>query len=142
MKMKILLSTAALTILAGVAFAGQTQPAPVEVNLDEGFATGDMVTARTEKGKEVFIGCGMRVYDDGVNSWTFGFCQAEDAEGDHIACFTENPTLLEAMRATGDYSFVTFSWNENAAGGFDGECIRIGFSTQSFYLPSNVEGNK
>ena len=56
-------------------------------------------------------------------------CQAGDEEGDEATCFSEDAELLDMMRATGDYSFVTFSWNE------DGDCTRIGFSTQSFYLP-------
>ena len=40
--------------------------------------------------------------------------------------------LLDAIKATADFSFVTFSWNEA------GQCIRIGFSTQSFYIPEGV----
>ena len=39
------------------------------------------------------------------------------------------PELVITMAATADFSFITFNWDEND------ECTRIGFSTQSFYLP-------
>ncbi len=138
MKLKITLLGAALTLLAGVALAGATQSVPVDVDLDARFAFGDMVTARTGKGKDVFIGCGTRVNADPM--FTFGFCQARDVEGDLINCFTQNPVLLDAMAATSAYAFITFAWQDDGDGG--AECTRVGFSTQSFYLPSNVEGNK
>ena len=128
MKVKYLL-IALLTAFAGAAYAGLTQPAVVEVDLVGGFAQGDQVTARTAKEDNVFIGCGIRIFDNGV-PFTFGFCQAEDSDGDHIICVTQEPGLLEAMRSTSAYAFITFSWDEND------ECTRIGFSTQSFYLPN------
>jgi len=45
-------------------------------------------------------------------------------------CSTFDPDLLDAMKSVSDFSFITFSWN------VAGECTRIGFSTQSFYLPN------
>ncbi len=133
MKIKILLSTAALTLLAGVAFAGLVQPAPVMVDLDNMNAQGDQWTARTANNDVEFIGCGNRVFDDGVNSFSFGFCQASDSEENQITCFSQNANLLDAMKATSAFAFITFNWRDDGAGG--AECIRIGFSTQSFYLP-------
>ena len=59
--------------------------------------------------------------------------QIFDAAGDAVFCFTFDPRLIETMRAQNSYSFITFGWQENDQGGF--ECFRVGFSTQSFYLP-------
>jgi hypothetical protein len=118
-----------LALVSSVAVAGQAQPAAVEVDLVNMSAHGDMRTARNDKDKDVFIGCGVRTLVGGAEPFYFGFCQAEDAEGERIVCSTLDPDLLFAMNATADNSFVTFSWNEVD------ECTRIGFSTQSFYLP-------
>jgi len=118
-----------LTLLTGFAYAGLVQPAPVVVDLDNRVALGDQFTARTAMNETVFIGCGSRTIDDGVNPFRFGFCQARDSEGDFIFCSTQNADLLDEMRALTAYAFITFSWNEND------ECIRVGSSTQSFYLP-------
>ena len=134
MKIRYLLSTAALTLMAGVASAGLVQPAPVTVDLINMIALGDQATARTSKNDVEFIGCGIRVFDDGVNPFSFGFCQAGDSEEVQITCFTQNANLLDTLKTGSDFSFVTFSWQD---GGFGGtECTRIGFSTQSFYLPN------
>lgn len=131
---KHILSATILTLVASFAFAGLVQPAPVDVDLDNSFAQGDQLTARTSTGDTEFIGCGTRVFDDGMgNSFVFGFCQASDADGDEITCFTQSPALLDAMKAIDSYAFITFNWDDDGFGG--AECIRVGFSTQSFYLP-------
>ena len=114
------------------ALAGFTQPAPVDVDLANGFAGGDQVSARGDKDKDVFIGCGSRTFSSGGSTFRTGFCQAEDADGDRVLCFTQDPDLLDEMRATSAYSFITFSFVDDGAGGFT--CTRVGFSTQSFYL--------
>ena len=101
MKIRYLILIAALTLLAGVASAGLKQPAPVTVDLTNMIASGDQVTARIAPDDVSFIGCGIRVTDDGVNPlFVFGFCQAGDSEENTIVCFTQNPNLLNAM-ATG-----------------------------------------
>jgi hypothetical protein len=134
MKIRYLLSVTVLTLLAGAAFAGLAQPAPVTVDLVNMFANGDQLTARTSANDTEFIGCGTRNIDDGTgNPFRFGFCQASDADGDEITCFTERDSLLDEMRANTDYAFITFGWQDDGFGG--AECIRVGFSTQSFYLP-------
>ncbi len=131
MKIRYLLSIAALTLLAGVASAGLVQPAAVMIDLDNMAAQGDQATARISKNDVELIGCGIRVFDDGMGgTFSFGFCQATDSEGVEAFCSTQNANLLDAMDATSAYAFVTFGWNEF------GECTRIGFSTQSFYLPN------
>lgn len=133
-KMKYLVSMAVLTLLAGLASAGLKQPAPVTVDLDNMTAQGDQNTARIAADDVSFIGCGIRVFDDGMFSNAFGFCQAGDSEENSVTCFTQNPNLLQAIGRTSDFAFITFSWRDDGFGG--AECIRVGSSTQSFYLPN------
>ncbi|GAA0853200.1 hypothetical protein [Aliiglaciecola litoralis] len=117
--------------------AGYTQPAPVIIDLDNNIAYGDMMTARWTKGDDTFIGCGIRHYQGG---FVFGFCQAQDDDGELAYCQTQDAVLLESMKSMADNSFITYSWND------DGECTRIGFSNQSFYInkdnPSFANKNK
>lgn len=93
----------------------------------------DMVTARFSDNDVEFIGCGIRTFDDGAGgTFTFGFCQATDSAGVNGFCQSTNTDLLLAMAATADFSFITFGWDAV------GDCTRIGFSTQSFYLPDGL----
>ena len=125
-----------LGLVATVALGGLVQPAPVIVDLDNMTAQGDMVTARYSKNDTEFIGCGVRHLDDGAGGvFPFGFCQAEDADGDAIICVTFNVGLIDAIRGSSDFSFLTFDWDEEKT------CTRIGFSTQSFYLPKKLGSN-
>ncbi len=74
----------------------------------------------------------MRKFSTGGGIFTTGFCQARNAAEEQFTCFTQDADLIDAMSSTADFSFITFAWNE------DGECTRIGFSTQSFYLTKNM----
>lgn len=124
-------------IMAGAAHAGLTQPAEVDVDLATNLALGDQVSARYSANATEFIGCGIRKIQDGAGGYfTFGFCQAEDAAGDEILCTTEDAGLLDVISSSGDYGFITFSWNPTTL-----ECSRIGFSNQSFYLPRKLDRN-
>ncbi|MGH8441989.1 MAG: hypothetical protein ACRETF_03690 [Nevskiaceae bacterium] len=143
MKMKLGLSAAALALVSTLATAGFLQPAPVLITVNgdgSGLAQGDMVTARFAPNTVELIGCGTRTIDDGAGGvFNFGFCQATDAGGVQGFCNTTRADLLEALHATGDFSFITFAWDVN------GECTRIGTSTQSFYIPdffANKPGKK
>jgi hypothetical protein len=121
-------------LIAMTATAGQVQPAQVIVNIDEdgsGSAQGDMRTARNADNNFELIGCGIRMFSIPAGTFSFGFCQATDHNEVQAFCSTNNAELLQAMHATSDNSFVTFSFDA------DGECRRIGFSTQSFYLSGN-----
>ncbi len=135
MKIRHFVLTGFVTLLAGLAYAGLTQPAPVVIDFDNFTAFGDQYTARTAKDDTSFIGCGTRNIDDGMGfSFRFGFCQAGDADGNTVTCLTENPNLLDEMRANNSFAFITFSWEDDGAGNLT--CNRVGFSTQSFYLPN------
>lgn len=132
MKMNIALG-AILALMTSVAFAGLKTPVPVEVDLVNGFAQGDLTTAANSKNDVELIGCGTRNFDDGLGfSFRFGFCQATTADGVAITCFTENTALLDEIRGLSSRSYITFSWEDDGSGNIT--CTRIGFSTQSFYL--------
>jgi hypothetical protein len=125
-----LISIAALSLVISTASAGTVQPAPVMIDLDNMQAQGDMATARFSDNEFEFIGCGVRQFDDGSGGdFTFGFCQARVADDAGIVCVTLRSSLIDAMKSIGDYSFITFGWDEN------GDCTRVGISTQSFYIP-------
>lgn len=133
MKTRIGLSIFTL-LFAPLLSAGFTQPAPVEVTIEQdgsGSASGDMATARLADNDVEFIGCGIRAYQ--APDHQIGFCQARDADGVRGTCFTDNAVLLDALKSGADYSFVTFAWNENE------ECTRIGVSTQSIYIPEHTD---
>lgn len=137
MRLKILLpALLGAMALAPAANAGFTQPAPVIVDLDAGFAQGDLISARDDKDADVFIGCGTRAFAGGFE---FGFCQAEDAEGDQVVCNIDDPVLIDAAQSTASASFVTFSWADDGFGNLI--CNRVGTSTQSFYLDKHTMGN-
>lgn len=139
--MKTTIAILGAALMAAPAFAGETQPAEVTVDLDNFFAAGDMVTARTDANDEVFIGCGTRNTSDGAGGlFSWAFCQAVDAEGDRVTCFAFDSPLVDTIKAINDTSFITFSWTDDGAGNL--ECTRMGFSTQSFYLGKEVKGNK
>jgi hypothetical protein len=94
-----------------------------------------MLTARDSDDPTALIGCGVRYFDDGVGgSFEFGFCQARVA-GEGITCLIQNPGLLQAVHSLGDYSYIQFTWDD------DLNCVRVGSSTQSFYLPK-TKSNK
>jgi hypothetical protein len=138
MTLKTLLIITVLALASSLAFAGLTQPANVVVVQNDdgsGSASGDMVSARTSANDSEFIGCGIKGFQGG-GAGQFGFCQAADSNDNFIVCFTTNAHLLDTMKGVADYSFVRFDVNTK------GNCTRIDFSTQSFYLPSNVTGNQ
>lgn len=133
MRIKQAMSVCALILGSSAAMAGLVNEFPVTVALNpdgSGTAAGAMPTARFSKDKVMYIGCGVRRFDDGAGGvLTFGFCQASTADAVVGFCESENATLLTSIGDQDDFSFITFSWD--AAG----ECTSIGNSTQSFYIP-------
>lgn len=133
MRIKHVISIGALILGSSVALAGKVQPAPVLVTLNDdgsGSASGDMVSARFSDNEVEAMGCGIRRFDDGAgNSYEYAFCQATAADAVRGVCFTESPTLIKAVADVSDYSYISFAWN------VEGDCIAIGSSTQSFYIP-------
>lgn len=130
---KLTVGGAFAVVLGASAYAGFAQPAPVDVDLTNGVAIGDQLSARLDADPDVFIGCGTRtILGGGGTVIRTGFCQAEDAADEAVLCFTQDADLIGAIQATSDFAFITFSFVDDGAGGF--ECRRVGTSTQSFYL--------
>ncbi len=131
MKIKAIVFSLIMALMPITLWAGLTQPAPVTIDEENRIAQGDMVTARFSDNDQELIGCGVRKFSTGEDTiLPFAFCQARIAEDVNIICNTQNPELVNAIDSISDYSFVTFSWNE------ENECTRIGNSTQSFYIPN------
>lgn len=136
MKIRNYLSVGILTLMAGIASAGLVISRPVVIDLDNRTATGDQQTARIADNDVEYIGCGIKVFDDGVNPiFSFGFCQAGDGNGQEILCFSQNTDLLDAMKGTSAFAWIRFSWRDSENFPNATECSSIQFSTQSFYLP-------
>lgn len=134
MKLKLIAVTV-LTLFSSMTLAGLVQPVPVEVDLDINSAFGNMVTARFSTNDVELIGCGVRYIDDGAGGvFTFGFCQATDADGETLFCATTDNPLIEAIQSISAFSFISFAADEA------GDCTRIGNSSQSFYIPKGVKG--
>jgi hypothetical protein len=126
----------ALVLAASPAFAGFTQPQDVDVDPATLTALGDYVSARYSTDEIAFIGCGLRTTVTAAgDTFEFGFCQARDAAGEELFCTTSNPDLLRTISSIADFSFVLFGASE------EGECRRIGVSTQSLYLPRKLDRN-
>lgn len=133
MKTRHLFVSLAILTFSATAYSGLVIDAPVDVDLDNNRVTGNMVSARFSDNDVEFIGCGIRYIDDGFSGlFQFGFCQATDADGESLFCSTENPDLIAAIETIADFSFLTYSADGS------GECIRIGTSTQSFYIPAEL----
>ena len=123
----MLVSTVAI---AGLSYVGT---ANVDINLEDGYATGLLSTARFSDDPEEGIGCGVRhrLIDGELNSW--GFCQASISPDIYVNCITFNTDLIDKMAGLNHYSYVRFEWDDN------GECSYFNFSTQSFQIPDKKE---
>jgi hypothetical protein len=128
MKVKILV-TALFALFSLAAFAGLHAPVALLIDLDNRFAQGDMLTAANSVNSDELIGCGVRSFDGG---YRFGFCQASDDDGNSVACFTEDNTLVDTIQGIADHSYIQFSWDDDGADNLT--CTAIGVSTQSFYI--------
>lgn len=125
---------AMIVLCAGAAFAGYEQPYAVDVDLVNSTAAGDQWSGRTDGNDDVHIGCGVRYASAAYGGpFHYGFCQAEDADGEDIICTTFDSDMVEIMEGAADFSFLIFAWTEDEFG--DATCSYVGHSTQSFYLP-------
>jgi hypothetical protein len=129
---KIILVTS-VAFFSTITIAGSISEIPVTVTLNEdgsGSMSGSMSTARFSDNDVEFIGCGTRNIDAGQPELVrFAFCQGGTAAGEEGFCSTLNPALVDILDAIADNSFVLVNFDAN------GDCISIGLSTQSFYIP-------
>ena len=115
-------------------YAGLTFDVPVTVDTTNSTAYGNYRTARFAADTVSFIGCGsgVIVQADGT-PFFYGFCQATDSTGARAFCNIRNADIANKVGGISDYSYITFNWNA------DGDCTRLGVSTQSVYIPAGVE---
>jgi len=130
--MRKLLLTALITfsVFSPLTWAGSTIDFFVEIDLVERSAKGNMVDARFSEKEHERIGCGLSAmtFSNGETAEQ-GWCQASLSKGENTICFTENPILLDTIKAIDDYSYISFKWNKL------GDCDFIHASTQSQYIP-------
>lgn len=131
------------------AFSGNNNPKPVTVDFEARKAFGDMFTARSTEDNNLLIGCGTVA----VSGYSWIYCQAgdpaaeipNDPEVPFVGCWTDDPTMMEAIRVISAYSYIGFEWNDDAPENdpFWNTCSRIQISSQSQYLPlTPVEKDK
>ncbi|MBV1908210.1 MAG: hypothetical protein KUG78_02755 [Kangiellaceae bacterium] len=133
MKKRLINLCAALCLFSPLALAGSTSDIFVEIDLEARHAKGNMLDARFSDNEFERIGCGISSLDlsDGSVSQQ-GWCQASLTKGENTICFTENWALLDSIKAIDDYSYISFRWDK------EGDCSSIYVSTQSQYIPKNV----
>lgn len=109
MTLKSLISYPLLGLVAGLtgllsstSHAGIDVAAPVYINTATGVVTGAMGYARHTSDNVQFIGC----FSSGYSA----SCQARDASGLLITCYTSDPSHMEAIKSIGDDSRIYFRY--------------------------------
>jgi len=156
------LFAAGMLLVSSIVFAGESyihDPAvTIEFFEDEsGWASGQMWSARSSKNDVELIGCSYKAMEvpdgtGGIFVYKWGFCQAQDVNEVRVACFSDNPELLDAMQATTAFAWVAFVFTKLDPDFFyhpelrpEGarRCTRLDYSTQSIHLPEfTTKGNK
>ena len=129
----LIMGVTTLLCVTPIAQAGVSQPWDVEVNFEEGYASGDLQSARWDFHDNVFIGCNAQTHilsDD--FRFDYGYCQAEDSNGDFVFCSTHDSDLVGRMSALNDTSWISFYFHGNEKDGYT--CTSVKSSTTSFYL--------
>ena len=127
-----------LALMSSALYAGATsRNTGVSIDLDEGVgvASGVMWATRSSKNDVETIGCAY----SGIDSYNWASRAAVDADGLYLWCFTENPHMIDVIRAISPFSWVRFRF-ENATYNEDDErwesdCTQINISTRSQHLP-------
>ncbi len=129
---KSLLNVGALLSLAVVgvatsASAGQRNNEPVYVAST--YAYGSMGSARTSGDNTQYIGCYAFSYHDGdVNVG----CQARDANGNSVYCYSTDPQFVQAVSAVNDESHIYFVRNSSSS-----QCTNITVGNHSYNQVKN-----
>jgi hypothetical protein len=123
------LATLAVLGLAGaVAHSGYKQTNTVLVNDVGREATGSFGSARNSADSNQRIYCWVSTYAPGPSATT-GACSAESAGGTEGMCVTQDPALLDAIRAVNSDAFLRFRWDT------DGQCTLIQSYNGSLWAP-------
>ncbi|HKE13378.1 MAG TPA: hypothetical protein VKB80_00820 [Kofleriaceae bacterium] len=124
----------ALAVVAAVGGAGavahaglkSSRPTTVSKSGASGWADGILGSARNGGGAYEYLACGLQSYSTGD---LFGFCYANDAAGQFAYCYTDAPTMIEAIQSVSGDSAVYFEWNGN------GECTMFSMGNGSMDPP-------
>ena len=106
MKRKIL-SCFALVLASSTALAGLRYDSPVQTVLygdGSGYARGALGTAANSANNLEYIGCMVRNYGSGNETW----CHARDAAGESLTCRTTSEYVARAVAAINSDSHVYF----------------------------------
>jgi hypothetical protein len=147
--MKAVLTIIAVVVafISSAAYAGAFRGQELFIDFDNGYAEGTMWFVRSSDSDLESIGCSHKgstepvtsfddppsvPWPDGTHMWAW--CQARDADDNHVICFTRYQPHLLTLRSISPFSYIRFSFTEPLAHG-ERECIRIDVSTQSNHLP-------
>ncbi|XXF74908.1 hypothetical protein P2318_17695 [Myxococcaceae bacterium GXIMD 01537] len=118
---------AALVLLFGfVSMAGTKYV--VDVQIDGSRAYGSIGFARNTADSVQSIGCATS-FGGGSSS---GQCNARNAAGHSVSCFTTNPQAIAVMQSINDSSWVYFSWDAS------GQCVNVQVENASTYQPKQL----
>lgn len=111
---------------AGSALAGYKYGDGVFIDVTGRWAQGTFATTRATPDGMQYIGCSAYVHESGGQ---YGMCEARDAAGVSVYCYSTNPALMAQARAVPGDARLGFSWNES------GTCTSIHFATGSYLAP-------
>lgn len=98
---------ASLLVLANYSFAGTKVNAPVYLDTNTRVFTGAMGSVHHTSDNTQFIGC----YSTGTSI----SCQARNAAGTLVTCYSSNPAHMEAVKSIGDDSRLYVRYNTNGS---------------------------
>jgi hypothetical protein len=121
---------ASIWLMAGDgAIAGAKHAWPVifsRASDGSGHGEGALGTARASSDDNLRISCNVVSYRWGGE---YGFCSGNDAAGAGYMCWTQQPSLLNAIRSIGSDSYLYFVWNAAS------ECDLVSVTTDSADAP-------
>ena len=126
-------AAAVVSVLVGVsAWAGAKATYSVSLSFGSsggGLAAGPLGSVRNSASTVEHIGCMVAATGASSGGTEFGYCSASDTNGTFVSCYTQDPKLVNAMRAIKGDSKLQFDWN--AAG----DCTAVVVEESSSFAP-------
>ena len=117
------LFTQSLSAWAGVAVRKEVYISPSGTNVQ-----GSLTGARYSKDSEQYIDCA-HYRHSGYNT-SFVYCHARDKRGKFVYCASNNPRIMDTVKAMTDSSDLNFNISSST-----GTCTDLTVSNESIYLP-------
>ena len=139
MKILQLLLPAAIMLLSSLAYAGEFQIAPVEIDFDNQAAQGNLIAARFSKNDAERIGCavGNGVLSPGQpDNPHYAYCEASLGNGVDTYCITYDAAMIDTIASINTLSFVYFKW-EYLSG--EQVCTHVTVATRSIHIPDKLK---